>query len=59
MGRLRERFGHVSDAPTLIAPNGIPSSATVNYTSSDEDVCQVDSASGALTLVDHGSCIIT
>ena len=47
------------DAPNFISPVGVPSDATAVYTSSDEDVCSVDSASGVLTLASHGSCTIT
>ena len=46
------------NGPNFIEPTGIPSDATKNYTSSDEDICMVDSATGALTLIDEGTCTI-
>ena len=47
------------NVPSLIAPTGIPSGASASYTSFDETICTVDSTSGALTLVDQGTCRIT
>ena len=47
------------NAPNLVAPTGIPEGASTTYTSSDEDICTVDSASGALTLIDDGTCEIS
>ena len=46
-------------APGFLPPTGIPGGATTNYTSSDENICTVDSATGALTLVDQGICTLT
>ena len=51
-----------STAPTLIPPENIPTDdpdISSGYTSSDESICSVDSTSGALTLVDDGTCEIT
>ena len=46
-------------APTVTAPTGAVVGSTLSYASGDEDVCTVDSVTGALTLVAAGSCVIT
>ena len=59
-------FAYSSDAATLrqpppmvTAPTGLIEGSTLSYASGDEAVCTVDSGTGALTLVDIGTCTIT
>ena len=44
-------------APTLTAPTGVQT--TVGYSVTATEVCTVDSATGALTLVGVGDCVVT
>ena len=44
-------------APTLSAPTGAV--GALSYATGDADVCTVDAATGALTLVGAGECVIT
>ena len=46
-----------STAPSVIAPTGVQT--TLSYSATPAEVCTVDSANGALTLVGAGSCVIT
>ena len=45
------------NTPSLNAPTNVPGGATISYASTTESICTVDSA-GALTILDHGSCIV-
>ena len=45
------------DAPTLTAPTG--AQTTLSYSASPAEVCTVDAASGALTVVGAGTCTVT
>ena len=45
--------------PAVTPPSGAQTDSTLSYTSGDETVCTVDSATGALTLVATGDCVIT
>ena len=46
-----------STVPSVIAPTGVQT--TLSYSATPAEVCTVDSANGALTLVGAGSCVIT
>ena len=46
-----------STVPSVIAPTGVQT--TLSYSATPAEVCTVDSANGALTLVGVGSCVIT
>ena len=63
--QLLTGFAYSSDAatlrqppPTVTAPTGLAQGSTLSYASIDEAVCTVDSGTGALTLVDIGTCTI-
>ncbi len=45
--------------PTVTPPSGAQTGSTLSYTSGDTNICTVDSATGALTLVATGDCVIT
>ena len=44
--------------PTLNAPSGAPAEAVFSYATTTETICTVESSTGALTILDHGSCIV-
>ena len=46
-------------APTVTAPTGQQTGSSLSYASSDTNICTVDAATGALTLVAAGDCVIT
>ena len=46
-----------SPAPTVMAPTG--AQTTVTYTATPQDVCTVDTSTGALMLLGVGECVIT
>ena len=46
-----------STAPTVNEPTGVQT--TLSYSVTAEEVCTVDSATGALTLVGAGACVVT
>ena len=45
-----------SAAPTVTAPSGVLT--TLGYSATPAEVCSVDSSSGALTLVNAGTCVV-
>ena len=45
--------------PAVTPPSGAQTGSTLSYTSGNTNICTVDSATGALTLVAAGDCTIT
>ena len=46
-------------APTVTAPTGQQPGSALSYASSNPNICTVNAATGALTLVTSGTCVIT
>ena len=44
-------------APTVMPPTGVRT--TLSYSATSSDVCTVNAATGALTLLDAGTCVVT
>ena len=44
---------------TLDSPTANPSNVTLSYASDTTDICTVDGVTGAVTMVDNGTCTIT
>ena len=57
-GYANNNTGVFPNAPALISPTRVPSGTTFEYTSLTTVICTVDPTTGALTLVNVGSCVV-
>ena len=48
-----------NSAPTLITPRREPHGTTFAYTTTTSDICTVDNTTGALTIINNGTCTVT